>query len=415
MLSLETSQTKSYIFQDAVQKKTCTKLIDLACSKARLISWAILLIAVTTLSAIIIQKERDQTYNPRIQLPKGVNDIPEKTVWLYWNTPIEKAPQRIKDFKNRWNESMMAHNWTVTMLSNANILDYVFETELCDNFFGRLTMYASHNSDCVRAAIMAKYGGIYIDISAVTTTKHAKLLDIAWNNLHTMNKVDAVISTDIVGEIRNNENNLYVEQAAWFVMAKRQSTYMRAFHQNMLGFMKGFGSHHEAVHYSDQFKYFKTKGHEESFPQEYNKYLPQEFQNVGFKSSTPLKLGSIVPKDLPTYLSLAWFMHFKTEYQFRHSDAFNNSAPIYRLFSYCQWYNGELVFDSNDQYDKIQKYPFKVTNEVGRWAVLTDPYGKLFGDNNKFKTPLIKFFGGGNSVTLDSATKFINSSMDVPN
>lgn len=88
-------------------------------------------------------------------------EVRDRTIWAYWAQGYEEMPELFKLCVATWQR----HNphWDVRVLSKASVFDYLSEAELPNRFMHIFSHQAA--SDCVRLALLSRYGGIYMDVS----------------------------------------------------------------------------------------------------------------------------------------------------------------------------------------------------------------------------------------------------------
>lgn len=86
----------------------------------------------------------------------------EKTIWVYWDSGASTMPYFIHCCVQAWRHWHPA--WDVVVVGSDNISSYLDVAELPVMFDAQR---ASLKSDFFRLAVLAKYGGVYVDISCI--------------------------------------------------------------------------------------------------------------------------------------------------------------------------------------------------------------------------------------------------------
>jgi len=86
----------------------------------------------------------------------------EKTIWMYWDSGANTMPYFIQCCVQAWRHWHPA--WDVVVVGSDNISSYLDAEELPVMFNSQR---ASLKSDFFRLAVLAKYGGVYVDISCL--------------------------------------------------------------------------------------------------------------------------------------------------------------------------------------------------------------------------------------------------------
>lgn len=97
-----------------------------------------------------------------------------KNVFIYWegNTPplISVLRDLIYSFSNKGN------NYNVNFINDLNVNEYI---KVCENYW---RLEPNHKSDYIRANVIYKYGGIWLDSDTLVTSDLSSLFDILENN-----------------------------------------------------------------------------------------------------------------------------------------------------------------------------------------------------------------------------------------
>lgn len=83
-----------------------------------------------------------------------------KTIWIYWHSGYDTAPEICKACYNSWVENNP--EWTVIMLCDDNMEKYIPVRE-----WNRISRHLTKNkqSDLIRLYLIGRYGGVYTDIT----------------------------------------------------------------------------------------------------------------------------------------------------------------------------------------------------------------------------------------------------------
>lgn len=109
-----------------------------------------------------IPKEREvRVNNLKIAVFKKVknNNVSNNNVFLYWHGKNYRLISMLRDLI--YKHSNNSKKYRIHLLNQTNIVDYV---DVPDNFY-KLSL--NHQSDYIRAAVICKYGGIYLDSDTI--------------------------------------------------------------------------------------------------------------------------------------------------------------------------------------------------------------------------------------------------------
>ena len=155
--------------------------------------------------------------------PRRYGQVPEKTIWFYWDKGFNPMPSRIVDLCI---QSFCANNvdWNFEFVSDANLLDYVSPEMLPSAFWS--WPKGANKKDIVMANLLALYGGVAAD----STILNFKSLNVLWQKmLH--QGADAVVYWYRLHEPWQFEDSA----AAWFFMARRDTGIFRRYAQDIKG------------------------------------------------------------------------------------------------------------------------------------------------------------------------------------
>lgn len=101
------------------------------------------------------------TYNVP-STPRRQSEVNSRTVWAYWGQGYEAMPEFFKLCVDTWQR----HNphWEVRILERSTVCEFLSAAEL-PNRFPELSHQLA--SDCVRLALLARYGGVWLDVSVI--------------------------------------------------------------------------------------------------------------------------------------------------------------------------------------------------------------------------------------------------------
>lgn len=101
-----------------------------------------------------------QNYNPRYDsFPKKM----PKIIWFYWHEPIGQAPEAVRLGIESWCRNNP--NWTVNVLSDNTVKEHITLEEPPRD------RKIQWRADVIRIALLAKYGGVWIDATTFCTRK----------------------------------------------------------------------------------------------------------------------------------------------------------------------------------------------------------------------------------------------------
>eukprot|EP00927_Polykrikos_kofoidii_P040302 TRINITY_DN34485_c0_g2_i1.p1 TRINITY_DN34485_c0_g2~~TRINITY_DN34485_c0_g2_i1.p1 ORF type:complete len:449 (+),score=53.59 TRINITY_DN34485_c0_g2_i1:90-1436(+) len=103
-------------------------------------------------------------------------EVRERTIWGYWAQGYDAMPAFMKLCVDTWRR----HNprWDVRILQKSTILYYLSEVELPNRFMHMLSHQTA--SDCVRLALLSRYGGIWMDVNILLLTD---LDSLCWDEI----------------------------------------------------------------------------------------------------------------------------------------------------------------------------------------------------------------------------------------
>ena len=136
------------------------------CMKSIIIGILITSIIAIIINTLIYSKvERfSNSANNDSRNNKNNTTIPKK-IWLFWNTPLEEAPNIVK-FCLKVITKLCGDDYEINMLSLNNYKTFVDDsriTKLMEN----PDIAVNYKSDLIRFYLLYKYGGIYLDSSII--------------------------------------------------------------------------------------------------------------------------------------------------------------------------------------------------------------------------------------------------------
>lgn len=101
-------------------------------------------------------------------------EVKERTIWGYWAQGQEQMPHFFRMCVDTWRY----HNpdWDIRVLNKSAVHEYLSESDL-PNRFAHLFSHQTA-SDCVRLALLARYGGVWMDVNILL---RRSLDDLCWN------------------------------------------------------------------------------------------------------------------------------------------------------------------------------------------------------------------------------------------
>ena len=155
--------------------------------------------------------------------PRRYGQVPEKTIWFYWDKGFNPMPSRIVDLCI---QSFCGNNpdWNFEFVSDANLLDYVSPEMLPSAFWS--WPKGANKKDIVMANILSLYGGVAAD----STILNFKSLNVLWQKM-LQEGADAVVYWYRLHEPWAFEDSA----AAWFFMARRDTGIFRRYAQDIKG------------------------------------------------------------------------------------------------------------------------------------------------------------------------------------
>jgi len=131
--------------------------------------------------------------------------LQEKTIWAFWHTGADSLSPFLQVCMNSW---QLKHcEWNFVLLDLDNIWCYLQRDELPSTF--QDIKRASLQSDVIRLAVLAKFGGVYVDVSSLALEPVA---DIAWERVCEGSCLVGFRAPDLISDF----------VSSWFLSAKAQ-------------------------------------------------------------------------------------------------------------------------------------------------------------------------------------------------
>lgn len=99
-----------------------------------------------------------ENYNPRYDT---ISKKVPKTIWVYWHCELDEAPEVVRMGFQSWVD--MNPGWTVTFLTESNLETFI-EPPLASR-----PRKIQWRADVIRLALLARYGGVWVDITSFCT------------------------------------------------------------------------------------------------------------------------------------------------------------------------------------------------------------------------------------------------------
>ncbi|QQP83824.1 hypothetical protein JIO05_02510 [Pediococcus acidilactici] len=100
-----------------------------------------------------------------------------RIIWVMWLQGIDEAPELVKKCINSTKKFGTANNFKVNIITQENIENYIKVPQRIKKLFYRRNINGANYSDYCRCALLAKYGGIWID--ATVFVNNTTSFDIA--------------------------------------------------------------------------------------------------------------------------------------------------------------------------------------------------------------------------------------------
>jgi hypothetical protein len=132
-----------------------------------------------------------------------------KKVWAYWDDDSE-LPILEQKCLSTW-EKNLDPSWEITLVRRSNVTDYLDKSELPINF--EKLDKPQRRSDATRLALLAKYGGVYLDCTVILRE------NLDWVE-ETMNKK----KISFMAETHDPKERIH---SVWFMAAMPDSVFMK--------------------------------------------------------------------------------------------------------------------------------------------------------------------------------------------
>jgi len=205
---------------------------------------------------------------PSTPLKGLTGEVRERTIWGYWAQGHDHMPEFFKMCVDTWRN----HNpgWDVRVLSRAALPDFLSEADLPNRFQHLFSPQTA--SDCVRLALLARYGGVWLDVNVLL---RVSLDELCWDAVSS----DAVCAAGFFhpryGTSRF-KNKDFIE--SWFLATKAGNPFflrwrdlLRELLHNRLD-VQGVASQHPLYHDLD-LSGFERLNHEFEPPFDFREYL----------------------------------------------------------------------------------------------------------------------------------------------
>lgn len=94
--------------------------------------------------------------------------IPNKNIFVYWNTGFENAPQIVQQCYQQL-QKYIPEGWKLITLTEKNMQEYVRMPEFLEDMLLKDKIYIANYSDILRTALLYFYGGLWIDSTCLLT------------------------------------------------------------------------------------------------------------------------------------------------------------------------------------------------------------------------------------------------------
>jgi len=169
------------------------------------------------------EEEEDQILRPLSSSVWSLNDdfdlepekVPRKTIWGYWADGEAKMPAFYKICVETWKRQNPS--WYIRILDKSSISKYLSSIELPPTIYDLPPHGAS---DHVRLALLAKYGGVWMDVSIIL---RESLDTLAWQHIERGEVPFVGIYNPVYGS-KHLENKDFVE--SWFLATARHNPFV---------------------------------------------------------------------------------------------------------------------------------------------------------------------------------------------
>lgn len=111
----------------------------------------------------------EKKYKSFIKSYESSNNLKEKSkiIWIFWYQGIQDAPELVKKCINSIKENYS--DWDINIITQKNISDYIELPSYIMEKFDKKVITVTHFSDIIRAALLVKYGGLWLDATVLCT------------------------------------------------------------------------------------------------------------------------------------------------------------------------------------------------------------------------------------------------------
>lgn len=126
--------------------------------------------------AVLTEMFRVSHNAPSTPFRAHTGEVQERTIWAYWAQGYGQMPEFFKLCVDTWRH----HNpdWDVRVLERNNLYEFLSEADLPNRFNHMLSHQIA--SDAIRLALLARYGGVWLDVSVLL---NEPLDDLCWNQI----------------------------------------------------------------------------------------------------------------------------------------------------------------------------------------------------------------------------------------
>lgn len=172
------------------------------------------------LEIVVGYMDQDDIFRVRHNVPstplRGLSgEIKEKTIWGYYDKGYDKMPDFMKACVRTWQETNP--DWDVRILEQKTVHEYLSDVDLPNRFMSMPSCKTA--SDAVRLGLLARYGGIYMDVNIVLRTS---LDDWVWDDISSGKKKAAVFYHSHYG-LEEHGSKDYIE--SWWLATKANNPY----------------------------------------------------------------------------------------------------------------------------------------------------------------------------------------------
>lgn len=140
-----------------------------------------------------------------------------KIVWSYWDqtSDVKKWPYFYQVCYESWRRHLPEPKWSIHILSADNLDEFISRRSLPKNFDDLLVQ---RKSDCVRLALLKKYGGVWLDTGILLQKSLDWVIDLGVENVGYYNQ-----------ESSTTGDNTVVEN--WFLASSPDNYIIRRWHK----------------------------------------------------------------------------------------------------------------------------------------------------------------------------------------